>query len=126
AQCKATESASTVRSLIAATQQKLESRAATAQAGAVMPQPGRSLSIIADRLSTQNDSQALYRLLYQVERELSSLRRRDSGTTTERAARSQHMRVPACEESPGKAAGLWLSLIADQLGRSTPVLVLVP
>lgn len=124
-----TETASGVRVLMktAAAEFQLQAIHLSSMKGAP-PIPGSALTTLADRAELGPDRQGLYRVLYQVEREMmvggSNLSDTRSGTGV--FSRVQHLRVPRPEDVSQARPDLWIEFLHDYLGGAPPVLMLLP
>lgn len=77
----------------------------------------------------------LMRILYEIERELGTFRNSGTGSflrgkADAAAPKAQHLRVPAGLDSPSDGVGVsaraWLAIMEQEVGKSTPILVLEP
>lgn len=68
--------------------------------------------------------EGLLRILYHIEREVARYGPADSTKTKE--FRATFLRIPASPACASESALLWISFLLARLGRSTPVLVLMP
>lgn len=123
--CTATTSANDVRATIAEFQQTLRRLAQgvqpTPESAAASP---RAAARLADRPEMEPDHQGLYRVVYQIEREMSAyLPRTEEGAPGTNIIRPHQMRVPLCAESRDEAIQLWLGFLMGRLDRAAPILI---
>lgn len=92
------------------------------------PVPGSALTTLADREELGPSRQGLYRVLYQVEREMmvSGSNMSDTRSGSNALMRAQHLRVPRSEDVSKARPDLWIEFLQDYLGGRPPVLMLLP
>ena len=83
-----------------------------------------ALAKLAEDPEMGKDDQGLLRILYHIEREVARYGPADSTKTKE--FRPTFLRIPASRVSSSESALSWISFLLAKLGRSTPVLVLMP
>jgi hypothetical protein len=131
-QCTRTTSASDVRSALDAAREGL--RIAFAGAGTRASDSGAAINPVTQLLDTpssQVNREGLLRILYQIEREMSSFQRVPAaGSTTMRTRgmlpRPQQIRVPAGSNAIDESLIVWMAFISTQLHDAAPILVVRP
>ncbi|MCB9845588.1 MAG: hypothetical protein H6811_06350 [Phycisphaeraceae bacterium] len=68
----------------------------------------------------------LYRILYQIEREMSAFRPLAGSATKSTTVRPAQLRVPRCQDKPIWGARLWLRFMREQLAPPSAILVIAP
>lgn len=92
--------------------------------------PPKELAVMADLPQLGDGRVGLYRVLYEIDRELGAFRpagKSDSRKTTKFVdTRAQHLRVPACSSSAFAAARQWFGVLATQIDPTASMLALRP
>lgn len=125
-ECQRTSSADVVRAALERAQADLEAvptapPPTNGEAGAT----DGTLSALAGRPEMGDGSLGLFRILYQVEREMASYRRGGSRSRSV-ILQPHHLRVPGCADTPRARAALWLAFLAGQLDPAAPVVLILP
>lgn len=122
---------------------RVELRAALPQTGSVMdPVVPRVLAQLAQRPELQGGPggeggergghEGVYRLLYQIQRDCKDFISRQEGESKATRnlggglPRPQHIRVPACADSPAESIQTWIQFLHHTVDRSVTVTVVVP
>ncbi|MCC6661570.1 MAG: SUMF1/EgtB/PvdO family nonheme iron enzyme [Phycisphaerales bacterium] len=128
AQCKSTGDAAAVRSALDAARSTLRGRLSRQPpSGPEVRVSGRVWGELAECPAMGPDRVGLYRLLYQVERELGDYRPTDGGTRSRQVAVTpQHFRVPACSGAPADELSLWTRAVLSQVTPGTEFGVYLP
>jgi len=85
----------------------------------------RTLAALADRAELGPDQEGLFRILYQIEREMPAyLRGSDEALREE--ARPIQMRVPVCGDPPAEAVLQWLDFLLGRIDPDVEVWVILP
>lgn len=124
-QCRSTTSASVVRSCVESATQELRS-VAPGGGGDPSPDPG-VIAKVASR--PEMGGEGFLRLMYQFEEELAGFMQPDLVARMARRSietRAQHLRVPACADSPSEAAALWLRFLLARLDRHATIVLFMP
>jgi hypothetical protein len=122
--CQRTTSADAVRAAVERAQAGLEAALPDGQAEAA--QADGTLASLAARPEMGDSSLGLLRILYQIEREMTSYRRGGAKGSRSVILQPHHLRVPACADSPRARAALWLSFLAGQLDPAAPLVLILP
>jgi len=121
--CTATQSAQDVVAILAEHRRRLRELAEWVQwADPVADLAGGALAKLADRPEMGPAQQGLFRVLYQLQRELLP-RLHDADGTNNSAGL---LRVPACRQSPDPPGQIWLSFLLAQLGPAVGVVEIMP
>lgn len=127
-ECERASSANTVRAAVEAAGAEVAAAAAAQGDTRTEARPGL-MAFLASRPEMGEGSMGLLRILYQVDREMAAYRGPAGGSggrTRSVDLRPQHLRVPACADTPGDVAATWLAFLARQLDPASSALVLVP
>ncbi len=134
--CAATTSAAEVRSTLDSLRGVLRSSAASLSGAQPETASPRVLAQLADRPEMGAGAQGLHRILYQIEREMADYAPAGSQSPTASSGgssrtrlgdlRPQHIRVPACAETPGAVMALWAQFLLCHFDPGAAMAIIVP